>query len=54
MEGLGGRSDKRGERLSRKEKWAAIKAAFMHYGPIFLMVIASFSIAAILIYLWLR
>ena len=55
MEGLDGRkTEKNGEKLSRKEKRAAIKAAFLHYGPILLMVLASFSVAAILVYLWFR
>lgn len=55
MEGLDGRkTDREGAKLSRKEKRAAIKAAFLHYGPIFLIVIASFSVAAILMYLWLK
>ena len=56
MEGLTGRShsDREKPRMSRKEKWAAIKAAFAHFGPIFLLVIICFSIAAVLTYLWLH
>ncbi len=40
--------------LTKKEKRAAMLAAFMHYGPIFLGVIACFTLAMLLIYFWLK
>ena len=39
--------------LSRKEKRAAIKAAFETYLPILIGVLACFSVAAVLMYFWL-
>ena len=55
MEGLSKhRSDKESLGLSKKERRALIKAAFAYYLPILFGVIACFSIAALLIYLWLR
>lgn len=41
-------------KLTRKEKWAAIRAAFARFLPIFLGVVACFSLTALLLYLWLR
>lgn len=40
--------------LTKKEKRAAIKAAFETYVPILLGVLACFSFAMVLIYLWLK
>ena len=40
--------------LSKKERRAAIKAAFAAYFPIFATVVCCFGIVAILIYLWLK
>ncbi|MCH5160533.1 MAG: hypothetical protein J1G04_00730 [Clostridiales bacterium] len=54
MEGLSKHKDKDSLDLSKKEKRALIKAAFAHYLPIFLGVIGCFSIAAIILYLWLH
>ena len=47
---------KRRNRISatRKERWAMITAAFTVYGPILLVCVASFSVAALLMYLFLR
>lgn len=39
--------------LNKKERWAAIRAAFAHYLPIFLLVLACFSVTALLLYVWL-
>ena len=41
-------------KLSRKEKWAAIRAAFARFLPLFLGVIACFSLTAVLLYFWLK
>lgn len=41
-------------KLSRKERWAAIRAAFARFFPIFLGVVGCFSLAALLLYFWLR
>ena len=47
---------KRRNRISAtgKERWAMITAAFTVYGPILLVCVASFSVAALLMYLFLR
>ena len=37
-----------------KERWAMIKAAFIVYGPLLLMVVGGFSVAALLMYLLLN
>ena len=37
-----------------KERMAMIKAAFTVYGPLLLMVVGGFSIAALLMYLFLK
>lgn len=57
MDGLydtGKESDKKSVHLEKGEKWQLIKAAFAVYGPIFLGVVACFTIGAVLIYFWLR
>ena len=40
--------------VTRRERWAMIKAAFTVYGPLMLVVIASFGIAALLLYVFLK
>ena len=40
--------------VTGKERWAMIKAAFAVYGPLLLMVVGGFSIAALLMYLFLN
>ncbi len=40
--------------VTGNEKRAMIKAAFTVYGPVFLMLIGAFSIAALLLYLFLK
>lgn len=40
--------------LNRREKLAAIRAAFVVYGRIFLIVLGSFALVAFLMWLWLR
>ena len=37
-----------------KERWAMIKAAFTVYGPLLLMVVGSFSLAALFMYFFLK
>ena len=37
-----------------RERWAMIKAAFIVYGPILLIMVGGFSIAALLMYLFLN
>ena len=57
MDGVGGakhREDKDEPKLSKKEKRAAIRAALETYLPGLLMVMAAFTLAICLIYLWLR
>lgn len=41
-------------KLSRKEKLAAIRAAFARFLPIFLGVVGCFSLTALLLYFWLK
>lgn len=40
--------------LSRAEKRAFIRAAFARYAPVFFGVLACFTLAALLIYFWLK
>ena len=58
MENVGGRRhterDKDEINLSRKEKRAAIRAAFGFYLPRVLLVIGCFVLTGILLYLWLK
>lgn len=42
-----------GIKLSREERRAAIRAAFARYLPVLLIVIGSFTLAALLLYFWL-
>ncbi len=48
-----GTDSKKNVGLTRKERWAAIKAALAVYLPIFVGVLACFGIAALLLYFWL-
>ncbi len=56
MEGLTGgkRDDKDVPSLTGKEKRALIRAALARYLPMLLLVIGCFSVAALLVYLWLN
>lgn len=45
---------KKGVNVTRKERWAMIRAAFQVYGPVLLMIILGFSIAAVIMYLLFR
>ncbi len=40
-------------RITRKEKWAMIKAAYLAYLPMLLVVIGAFTVTMLLIALWL-
>lgn len=40
--------------LTHKERGAAIRAAFVVYGRVFLLVLASFVFTGLLLWLWLR
>ena len=40
--------------LTRKERWAAIKAAYYTYLPVLFAIIGCFTVAIILMYLWLK
>lgn len=40
-------------KISRKEKRAMIMGAYLAYLPMFLCIIAAFTITTLLIYLWL-
>lgn len=42
-----------GAKLSRAEKWAAIRAALQVYLPIVLGAIACFALVGVLMYFWL-
>ena len=55
MHGVGSRPDKKDEiKVTRAERRALIRAAFAHYAPIFFGVLVCFTLAALLIYLWLK
>ena len=55
MEALTGKVPEEKDRpqLSKKERWALIRAAFSHYLPPALIVIGGFTLAALLVYFWL-
>lgn len=55
MENVGNHPPK-GEKpgLTRKERRAAIRAAFACYLPVFLGVLLCFTVTALLIYFWLK
>lgn len=40
-------------KITRKERRAMIRAAFEVYGPRILMILLSFTLVAVLLYLWL-
>lgn len=40
-------------KITRKERRAMIRAAFEVYGPRILMILLSFTLVAVLMYLWL-
>ncbi len=46
-------AEQNGVGLTRREKWAAIRAAFCHYIPALLITIGAFGITLLLMYLWL-
>ncbi|MGN1043072.1 MAG: hypothetical protein ACI4SK_06280 [Christensenellales bacterium] len=54
--GVGRTENKKDEgvKLRRKEKTAAIRAGFAVYTPIFLGVIACFTLVAVGLYFWLK
>lgn len=64
MAALEGRTPEEQEEYDRKrksrvtatarERWAMLRAAFTVYGPVLLICVGSFSIAALLMYLFLR
>ena len=64
MAGLYGRTPEEQEEYDRKnknriqatakERWAMMKAAFAVYGPLLLIVVGSFSLAALLMYFFLK
>ena len=55
MHRVGPRQDeKKSVNLTKKERRALIKAAFAHYAPIFFGVLVCFTLAALLIYFWLK
>lgn len=55
-EDLDKREEERKNRVNvtRKERWAMIRAAFQVYGPILLIIVVGFSLAAVILYLLLR
>lgn len=64
MAGLYGRTPEEQEEYDKKlknrvnatagERWAMIKAAFSVYGPLLLMIVLAFSLAAFLMFLFLK
>jgi hypothetical protein len=38
--------------LSKKEKWAMIKGAYLAFLPVFLIIIGGFVLVILLLYLW--
>ena len=40
--------------ITRKERWVMIRAAFAVYGPVFLILVGSFVVAALLLYFFLK
>ena len=40
--------------VTKEERWAMIKAAFCVYGPMLLIVVGGFALAAILMYFFLK
>ena len=55
MRGTGPRRDRKDNiNLTKKERRALIKAAFARFAPIFFGVLVCFTLAALLIYFWLK
>ena len=54
VDGLPNRIKKERIYLNRKERKALIKAAIVHFFPMYLAVVACFIIAVLLLYLWLK
>ena len=55
MHRTGPRHDKKEKvNLTRAERRALIKAAFARYAPIFFGVLVCFTLAALMIYFWLK
>ena len=55
MHRTGPRPNKKDEiSLTKKERRALIKAAFARYAPIFFGVLVCFTLAALLLYFWLK
>lgn len=56
MEALTGKQPEEKDRpaLTRKERHALIRAALAHYLPPLLIVLGSFTLVAILLFLWLK
>ena len=55
MHGVGPRRPQKDKlNVSRAERRALIRAAFAHYAPIFFGVLVCFTLAALLIYFWLK
>ena len=48
------RNGKEDIKLTRAERRALIRAAFARYAPIFFGVLVCFTLAALLIYFWLK
>ena len=48
------RNDRQSVYVTKQERRALIKAAFLAYTPKLLMVLGCFGLAIILIYLWLK
>lgn len=54
MSGLTGEKKGKGDiSLTRKERFAMIRAAFAHYLPIFLLVLGCFVLTGLILYIWL-
>lgn len=55
MEALTGKQPDEEDRpkLTKKERWALIRAAFSHYLPPVLIVLVSFTLVMLLLYWWL-
>lgn len=47
-----GEKKKQRHKVSRKEYWAMVRAAFVAYLPVFLIVTAVFGIVACIAWLW--
>ena len=56
VDGMPKRSSSKGNQLglTRKERRALIRAALLHFIPILFGIVLCFTLAAILIYFWLR